>query len=545
MKKSQRITTAVMAAAMLAAMTGCGEQEGQSSIPASSTPVSSAASSSAPESSQPEEKPLYPVVTDGSITLKYWCSIPSGATKFIENYSENTAYQEIMKNTGINIEFTHPVAGQEKEQFNVMMLSGQLPDIVGGAQTYQGGVFQGVKDGYYVDLAPYLEENAPDYYALINSTEEARRQCYHEDSVCAFYPLTFEAAPDWLRPVVRQDFLDEFEMDDLKIYDDYEKYFQNIQDNHPDVTPFVFNASLVNDLNQMMAGYDMVADFYVKDGKIQHYYVDDNLLPFLTMMNSWYEKGYISKDSTSLEEKQAWAMYQAGQLGCVIMSVDTAYSQNKDSEILKLGSAPYPRKVEDQQIHTAPLTTIRGASYQTAVTATSKNIEAAIKFLNYGYTEEGSRIYNYGVEGDTWTLVDGEPKYTEKMLHPSNGMTASNTSHIWKIHFGPKLTAPDTKAHPGVVSNEEALAWRKRWSDDPNVDSSYRIPPFTLNEEESAERAQLLTSIETYAKEMILRFITGAEPLSNFDSYREKLNSLQMDRVLEITQAAYDRYSAQ
>ena len=79
-----------------------------------------------------------------------------------------------MKNTGINIEFTHPVAGQEKEQFNVMMLSGQLPDIVGGAQTYQGGVFQGVKDGYYVDLAPYLEENAPDYLSLIHISEPTR-----------------------------------------------------------------------------------------------------------------------------------------------------------------------------------------------------------------------------------------------------------------------------------------------------------------------------------------------------------------------------------
>ncbi len=543
-KKSARWLSLLLAAMLAASLTGCGERASSSTPSSSST--SSSSSASAEESSEPEkEKSLYPVVTDGSITLKYWCSIANAATQYIQTYSENIAYQDIMEKTGINIEFIHPVTGQEQEQFNIMMVSGELPDIIGNGNYYTGGVSQGVVDGFFANLFPYLEECAPDYYALINSSEEAYRQThYSEDCVTAFCPLSFETAPAWLRPLVRQDLLDEFGIEALVTYDDYETYFQKILDEKEDIVPMVLRANNGNDMNTFMTGYDLAPGFFVKEGgKIRHWYSDENLLPFLTRMNEWYQKGYISKDSTSLDSKQIFAMYDAGQLGCYIDSVDALFSRNSKSEILTIGSAPYPRLTEGQQIHTGPSSNIVTGS-PVAITAACENIEAAVKFLNYGYTEEGSRTYNYGVEGQTYTLVDGVPQFTDMMLHPDNGMTASNVSYIYKIHFGPKLCAPDTKAHPGVVGNTEALAFRMKWSDDANVDSAYRLPSFTLTEDENSERATVMTNVDTYAAEMILRFITGVEPLSSFDAFSAQVETLGLPRAIELTQQAYDRYMA-
>ena len=45
--------------------------------------------------------------------------------------------------------------------------------------------------------------------------------------------------------------------------------------------------------------------------------------------------------------------------------------------------------------------------------------------------------------------------------------------------------------------------------------------------------------------EMVYKFITGAEPLSNFDEYLETLERMNFQRAIEITQQAYDRYMAQ
>ena len=60
-----------------------------------------------------------------------------------------------------------------------------------------------------------------------------------------------------------------------------------------------------------------------------------------------------------------------------------------------------------------------------SITTACKNPEAAVKFLNYGYTKEGYMLYNYGIEGETYNLT-GETltyngieyplvEYTDKM----------------------------------------------------------------------------------------------------------------------------------
>lgn len=63
----------------------------------------------------------------------------------------------------------------------------------------------------------------------------------------------------------------------------------------------------------------------------------------------------------------------------------------------------------------------------------------------------------------------------------------------------------------------------------------------TPTTEESSESATLLTEIEKYVQEMTVRFITGVEPMSNYDAYLKRLNDLKIKRAIELKQAAYDR----
>jgi putative aldouronate transport system substrate-binding protein len=53
-----------------------------------------------------------------------------------------------------------------------------------------------------------------------------------------------------------------------------------------------------------------------------------------------------------------------------------------------------------------------------------------------------------------------------------------------------------------------------------------------------------MTDVNTYSDEMVLKFILGAEPLSNFDNYVAQLKKLGIDDAVKITQTAYDRFKA-
>lgn len=71
------------------------------------------------------------------------------------------------------------------------------------------------------------------------------------------------------------------------------------------------------------------------------------------------------------------------------------------------------------------------------------------------------------------------------------------------------------------------------------------MPPISLTTEESEERADIMIQVDTYAQEMMLKFITGAESLDYYDTYLQELDARGMQRAIEITQNALDRYLAQ
>ena len=54
-----------------------------------------------------------------------------------------------------------------------------------------------------------------------------------------------------------------------------------------------------------------------------------------------------------------------------------------------------------------------------------------------------------------------------------------------------------------------------------------------------------MAQVDTFAKEMMVKYITGAESLDNFDSYIDEVNDYGLTRATEITQAALDRFLGQ
>lgn len=49
------------------------------------------------------------------------------------------------------------------------------------------------------------------------------------------------------------------------------------------------------------------------------------------------------------------------------------------------------------------------------------------------------------------------------------------------------------------------------------------------------------TSIDAYAYDTAVAFITGNKPLSEWDSYLQELEKMGLDEYLKVSQEAYDR----
>lgn len=72
-------------------------------------------------------------------------------------------------------------------------------------------------------------------------------------------------------------------------------------------------------------------------------------------------------------------------------------------------------------------------------------------------------------------------------------------------------------------------------------DDDMVVPPLYFNEEQSAELAEIESTIQNYVDETNARFISGDEDIEKgWDKYLETLDSMNLGRYIEIYQEAYD-----
>ena len=67
------------------------------------------------------------------------------------------------------------------------------------------------------------------------------------------------------------------------------------------------------------------------------------------------------------------------------------------------------------------------------------------------------------------------------------------------------------------------------------------FPPIYMENEEQKELQVMLTDINTYVDQMEAKFISGQTSLDKWDEYINELKIMNVDRMIEIYQGAYDR----
>ena len=77
------------------------------------------------------------------------------------------------------------------------------------------------------------------------------------------------------------------------------------------------------------------------------------------------------------------------------------------------------------------------------------------------------------------------------------------------------------------------------------TDGANNLPAYvSLNNVEQDRYNSIATDLDTYAKGMILKFILGDEPMSNYQSFLDTCMDMGLQQMTEIYQGAYDRGQA-
>lgn len=476
-------------------------------------------------------------LTDKPVTLRYWAVMPTQGAQVMNSLNDSLTYQELEKRTGIKIEFIHATQAQSAEQFNLMIAANDLPDIIQGAAQYKGGGEKAVSDGAYIKLNDLIDKYAPNYNKLRKSNSDIARQTSGDSGlIWAFIPVLKGENPAWSGPMIKEDWLKDVGMNDPVTMDDWYNVLKAFKEKKGATSPLFFSKTGLEGNAVFASAYGVAPGYYKVNDKIKFGPIEPQFKDYLTAMNKWYKDGLIDKDFPTRTFDAMKSMFTSDKTGAVNESIDTI-SALCDPLGIKIKAVPYPVLKNGDKVQFRAKDWWVNMADATAITSASKNPELAVKWLDYAYSEEGSMLFNFGVEGQSYVMENGKPKFTDLVM--KNKDVPLNAA-IWKfkVHGAPMLRW-GAYSNPTTLANPKNMEVKEMWT---KTGFDHMIPPISLTAEEGGKFSSIMNNVNTYRDEMIIKFILGAADLNQFDQYVNEIKKMGIDEAISLQQAAYDRY---
>lgn len=186
--------------------------------------------------------------------------------------------------------------------------------------------------------------------------------------------------------------------------------------------------------------------------------------------------------------------------------------------------------------------------------AASEHVDLMCQIFDIMYAteevEEGSGLhgvsFTYGIQGEHWDYDDNGTTYS--FYWPEGYDTFGsfqNLEIVWQNAGRNTSISGYTTSTPGNNQARQQAFVEHVW---PFVKNSSEVFPdsfLRFTEDEQLVIDQYWSEIQTYYVEMIAKFITGVVDLeTGWDEYLKTLDAMGIDKVIEVYQAAYDRWLA-
>lgn len=551
---AKRVTAMAMAASMAAlSLAGCGSSKEEPAASAAATGAATETTTAAAGGESSAEAANTDKPYEG-VKLTWWTKLNANVSATYPNLGDTPWAQYIMEKTGIELEFIHPTVGSEKEEFSIMVASGEYPDIIEHTWVgYAGGPGAAINDGVIINLNDVMANHAPNFTKLMSEHPDVDKMVRTSDGSYYCFPfLRGLEQPNYTQfssgMVIRKDVLDELGLEMPETIDEWDTVLRAYKDYGFEV-PFTTRKEWMKPV--WCPGFDNWGEFYVEDGVVKNGLIEDSRKEFLTKMNEWYKDGLIDRDWLVADKASNQTYFTTGKSAVVYAPFGQGLGQ-----YTQIMNEADPEITQEDIRCTVPLTAVKGQSSKfskmnqiydksgvsAAISTQCENVEAAAWLLDWMYSEEGNLCCNFGIEGLTYEMKDGQPVYTDVIMKNADGLSVANA------------LAAYTRASTSGVCVQDPRYIEQYYEQDNQKEAlelsmktdmgEYFYPPTSVADEDSEQYAEIMNNVTTLSDEMEAQFISGTVSLDEWDNYIQQLKDFGIEDATAMMQKAYDLYMA-
>ena len=473
---------------------------------------------------------------------------------------ETAIYQWMEEQTNVHLNVVYSTNLTENtEKLNIVMNTGDYPDILFKSGISPDQLLELGSEGVILQLDDLLQY-VPNYCAIIDERGDWPAVTSSDGHIYSLFEISKPNVGNTPHMWINQQWLDNLGLEMPTNVDELYAVLKAFKDEDADgdgdpdnEIPWIASSDItpVEDILPLF-GFNMQGwwDPWVvsEDGNsIEFFPATERYKEVLAFITQCYEEGLLYKDSFSVTNEQVCAM---GQTGEAIGMFGQWHPGNT------VGYYDKSRSLEENVItQYVAMIPFEGAKWPTAgglnrgglaITDKCEYPEIMMAWANLLYSEEGARVANYGFEGDTYDLVDGQVKMRDKD-NPSETW-GENVDHA-RLQMGGGTfasipTYTELETYYDLEADPTARLLEDTYDLFEELDKFYPAwPALALTEEEAEVNADINADIDAYRLSYRAEVITGQTNLEDsWDAYIETLNNMGLQTAVDNMNAAYARY---
>ncbi|MGO4545694.1 ABC transporter substrate-binding protein [Paenibacillus sp. 2TAB23] len=363
----------------------------------------------------------------------------------------------IKEKTGVTVEWEY-TTGSETEKVNAIFATQDLPDIYTGP-AWGGeldGIIKAAKEDQLVDFSDKLDK----YPNLAKSiAKENVPPALYEKGIDAYdgkkylllqnQPATDKDGTDWLYGFyVRKDIAEAVGVDpqSVKTKDEFYQFLKKIKDanlqaNGQPVIPLggFSNGWAVGIANTMFyggAGYVDNGDGTIENSFFSKGYDDYTLYYRKLLSEGLLDAEAFTQTDPIAKEKivQGRVAILAAHYPAILDATKEYVKANPGSDFVPVGPLERAGAEPDRPVDLG----IQGNNV-TAITKACKDVDAALRLLDYLASDEGFMLVRYGVQGVHWDMENGKPtakkEWFDKFAADTSGKLTARKNEGLEIGF--------------------------------------------------------------------------------------------------------------
>jgi putative aldouronate transport system substrate-binding protein len=539
-KMKRRLSVALILVLIVAVIAACGTNGNNSSSNSSSksSNTSNSSSTSDSKSSSNSSAPSTPV------NVK-WMGPDSPTQPMLSNPPLLNKIKEL---TNINITLELVPNSSYTEKKTSLIATNNIPDImrVTGkeVQTY-------ARTGIFLNLSDY-QHLMPNFMKLIEDRPEIKKLMV--DGELYSFPVLenyrISVAP---QPLIRIDLLEKHNLKTPETWDELYQVMKELKKQYPDSHPWTTRQKTLSTINLLSfplgAGGGGRAPVYYEPNENRYIYgaATENFNEVISYIARLYADGIFDPDYAINTQDMAWEKLSSGK--SFFYYDNNTFGARIFNPALKQLDPSYRFQMLEPM--TNSFGEARAQRYQRdwlddnyVISSKVSDPEAVVKLFDYLYSEEGTTLTNFGVEGEHYMVENGLHMPTQQLqdkVKDKGGdivamMRAEVGLSLLTVNINETWDAVSALRDPYMMEMADQIDALTE-----SGEISYQVmnPPFTDEEIEALKKLE--NKVNVYYEQEIDKFIMGTRPISEFPSFQQKLIELGAKEMEDIYNTALAR----